>query len=86
VAYQLLVGFDQETPPEQATAAAIAEWHKAVVRDGGRAASEPVARIVRTEERTAVDEYAVDVTGTRVQDDPPASAAAGGGVARDGDV
>ncbi len=65
MAYQLLIGFDENTPPEQAAATAISRWHDAVARDGGQATAEPTTRFVRTEERTAVGEYAVEVTGQR---------------------
>lgn len=79
MAYQLLVGFDEATPQDQAATDAIQEWRQALERDGWRATSEPVTRIVRTEARTAMGEYAVEVTGQRTRDD------AGGGPA-DGDV
>lgn len=68
MAYQLLVGFDQTTPEEEAAAAAVVEWRESLERDGWHATSEPVARVVRTEARTAVGEYAVEVTGQRARD------------------
>lgn len=85
MAYQLLVGFDEATPQETAATDAIQEWREALARDGWRATSEPVTRIVRTEARTAMGEYAVEVTGQRTRDDG-SDGDGDGGAAVDGDV
>lgn len=85
MAYQLMVGFDQATPEDQAAAAAIDEWRETLARDGWRATTEPVARTVRTKARTAVGEYAIEITGQRIRLDntalpitPPGAGASDG--------
>lgn len=75
MAYQLLVGFDQSTPEADAIAAAVAEWREAVARDGWTAPADPVTRIVHSAARTAVGEFAVEVTGLRERPDGSADPA-----------
>lgn len=69
MAYQLLIGFDEHTPEGEALAVAVQEWRDVLAAEGWRATSEPTARVVRTEARAAVGEYAVEVTGQRARVD-----------------
>lgn len=60
---KLIVGFDRTLPEDQATQEALEEWQEYLDRNDWQGVGLPVTEILRSPERDALDEYAIQVTG-----------------------
>lgn len=60
---KLVVGFDRTLPEDQATREALEEWQEYLDRNDWQGVGLPVTEILRSPERDALDEYAIQVTG-----------------------
>ena len=60
----LRIGFDLSKPEDEAVAEAVGDYTEAAEREGRTVAGTPDATVIRGDpERTAMGEYAVQVTG-----------------------